>query len=167
MDLTGQAIDNMLLSKIEASIGTYRDSDLDIATFNLQNMGTWMLCNGQSSVGTEYETLTGKAVVPNFVTEGSFRRQAKAGRSVGSHEADENKSHKHNIGNTDTGTASLGNSGQRQDTGSNTTISTYNYSNGTYYYTTSAGSYRAQPTGGDETRPKNVACNVFIKVNHI
>ena len=148
LDLTGQAIDNQLLSKVDAPIGTYRDSDLTVSAFNAENLGEWMLCNGQDCSSTEYFALTGKTNVPNFLAEGTFRRQAKAGRALGSYEEDEIKSHNHSVPNVYP----------------NQTINEYGHlpyssdKNSTYQATTN--------TGGDETRPKNIACNVFIKVGH-
>jgi hypothetical protein len=143
LDLTGQVVDNLLLSKVEASLGTYRDSDLDVVTFNTQNMGTWMLCDGQDCSSTEYFGLTGKTNVPDFLTQGTFRRQAKVGRSLGTYEADELKSHTHSyVKHVNTGGGS-----------------------GPSLNQTPAGATTGA-TGGSETRPKNYSCNVFMKVSH-
>jgi hypothetical protein len=149
LDLTGQAMDNVLLSKIEASIGTYRDSDLDIAIFNTQNLGTWMLCDGQDCSATEYFALTGKTTVPDFVSQGTFRRQAKNGRVIGSYESDDNKSHNHNLRRANGNDLNYGNYVPHVDD-----------------YSTGWGTTGIQSSGGAEARPKNIACNVFIKVSH-
>jgi len=166
LDLSGLPIDNNTLSMVDAAIGTYRDSDLDVATFNSQNLGVWLLCDGQSSVGTQYETLTAKATVPNFVTEGTFRRQAKAGRALGSHEQDAMQGHQHAV--------TYANSGSSQYNGSNT--ASYGGTTTPNRLTTTAQSqdllYYNDPFTGTtpridvETRPTNIACNVFIKVDH-
>ena len=151
LDLTGQAMDNVLLSKVEAAIGTYRDSDLDIATFNQVNLGTWMLCDGQDCSTTEYFTLTGKVNVPNFVDQGTFRRQAKAGRALGSYEGCAVQSHNHRQRVT---TAAGGNLQHGSAAYNGNTVFSGGNENSTEY------------TGDVETRPYNHACNVFIKVSH-
>ena len=181
LELTGQAVDGILLSKVEASIGTYRDSDLDVAIFNEQNLGTWMLCNGQSSAGTEYFSITGKANVPDFVSDGSFRRQAKVGRGLGTPEGQATA--KNGLtASTSSSSVAAGDHSHRQRV---TTAAGSYLQHGSAAYNgnsvfTNSSTDRTEATGshshtitsstslsGDaETRPNNHACNVFIKVSH-
>ena len=146
-NFTGQIIDNIFLSKIDAPIGSIRSSDLPVAEFLVQSVGQWMLMDGQACNGTEYQTLTGKNNVPNALTEGTFLRQAKAGRLTGTYEADEIVSHRHSI------------SPSVQNFSGGTTAGNGGDGDGTAVTQTAL-------TGGAETRPKNLAVNYFIKVSH-
>ena len=119
MDLTGLAIDNQLLSRMNAEIGSIRKTMKDPAAFSNETMGDWMLMNGQSCVGTQYETDFTSSNVPDAYTEGTFLRQAKAGRG---------------------------------------TPIPANFSTNSSHSTNSS--------GGGESRPKNIAVNFMIKVNH-
>ena len=49
---TGRSIDNIMLSEIDAPIGSYRDSDLSPEQFADESVGVWFLCNEQSCLGT-------------------------------------------------------------------------------------------------------------------
>lgn len=161
LDLTGQIIDNIVLSKVDAPIGTYRDSDLEPELFNEENLGTWMLCNGDDCSNTEYGQKTQKTNVPDFVTDGTFRRQAKAGRELGSFEADDNKNHQHVGGFARANGYAYADQalyGEYIGAGGKAAPSQAGGGyQGSYAYTS--------PTGG-EARPKNIACNVYIKVGH-
>ncbi|MDD3412461.1 MAG: hypothetical protein PHY47_00510 [Lachnospiraceae bacterium] len=173
--LNGAPLDYNLLAKIKSNlefhqsdlttkadiinrtvaVGTVRTSILTLEQFAAESPGQWMLMNGQSCVGTRYQQITGNSNVPNASTEGTFLRQAKAGRALGSYEADENKSHNHpnsyfyfgnNPGGLSGAYASYG-------SGANTNATHAVYINSTN-------------SGGNESRPKNVAVNFFIKVGY-
>ena len=158
-DLTGQAVDNLLISKISDKIGTIKESMLNPAQFNQENPGVWMLMNGQSCVETAYQALTGQNNVPDMTTEGAFLRQAKSGRAIGSYEGDAIR----NItgtavvaswqgGGTGAMTMSVVGNGPSGSTGNNMSRIDFNAS-------------RQVPTS-DENRPKNIAVNYYIKVDY-
>jgi hypothetical protein len=144
---TGQVVDLQVMSQVEAKVGDYKWSHLEVTPFGDEHLGQWMLCDGQSASGTAFATLTGETNVPNALADGTFIRQAKSGRTKGSYEADENKSHNHThvkYGQT-TSTGSYG-------------IPPQGSSSTPQYGTTS--------TVGDEARPKNIALNLYVKVGY-
>ena len=155
----GDALDLVALSKTSSPIGDVKQSMLTLAQFQAENLGTWMLMDGASCVGTLYATITGKAVVPNMATDGRFLRQAKTGVALGTVEEDDFKSHTHiqnshthngSVNNAGSGVLNGGGSGRGSDASvplSSTTAINQN-------------------TGGTETRPKNVAVNFMIKVGY-
>jgi hypothetical protein len=171
INLSGQALDGILLSKIDAPIGTIRYTNLTAAQYSSQSLGVWLLMNGQSCNGTEYQTLTGNATVPDAVTNGTFLRQAKAGRNPGTYEDDAFQGHWHNVtiygqdtgiagGNTTTSPSLL--------TGQNRTPNS-SVGNNVAANTTSnviSDGTNGAPRTANETRPKNHAVNFFIKVAH-
>lgn len=144
---SSDALDLITLSKAENKIGDVKTSMLTLAQFQSEHLGVWMLMDGASCVGTAYEALTGKTVVPDMMTNGTFPRQAKTGRELGSYEADEVKAHGHSF-------AMRGNNGGTGPVG-------YPYTAGT-----DASTGNTDATGGAETRPKNTAMNFFIKVGY-
>jgi hypothetical protein len=140
----GQIIDLITLSKTSGPVGEVRKSILDFTAFQAENLGIWMPLDGRSCAGTEYQALTGNAIVPDAVTSGAFIRQATGGRAVGSFEVDTFASHTHGLATKlggSTGSAPLMDGG-------------------------GASSYTTQATGGSETRPKNIALHFYIKVGH-
>jgi hypothetical protein len=155
LDLVGQAVDSSLLSKVDAPLGTYRDSNLTVAQFNSETLGTWMLCDGQDCSSTEYFTLTGELNVPDLITNGSFRRQAKSGRAIGSTEAQDFKSF--------TADSNHGGAGY-----SHVVTVPKSGTSGRVYAGASSGTRYPMNFRWDssEVRPVNHACNVFIKVGH-
>ena len=178
----GAPLDQNLLLKIKdnfdaqqdvinrtVGIGTVRMSTLILAQFEAEHPGQWMLMNGQSCAGTTYATLTGNIIVPDMITDGTFPRQAKAGRGLGSFEADDNKEHKHLMFKN--GDAVAVNSNVTRLSATETPYS--NDSTGVNY-----GSYNIDgvvaeadiglsgKSGSTETRPKNIAMNFFIKVGY-
>jgi hypothetical protein len=139
-------------------IGMIVPSMLTLAQFQAINGTTWVLANGASVSGSAYATITGNSTVPDL--RGMFLRGKNNGRadtnedpggerSLGNLQADEFKSHRHDLVVYDS--AGSGNNYPTDYfpnvsvTGTNTTA--------------------IQPTGGIETRPKNIAVNYFIKIN--
>lgn len=173
-NFTGRSIDNILLSEIDAPIGAYRDSDLSPSLFLEESVGQWLLCNGQSCVGTAYAQKTGKSTVPDFVTSGAFRRQVKTGRNTGTLEAEAFKSHTHiqdphtHIQNAHNHTVSS----STADTSVGGGKLPYGSAGGAAWGTSSATAINQnatatnQNTGGEETRPVNIGVNVYIKVGY-
>jgi hypothetical protein len=148
-----------VMSKISDKVGSIRQSVLDQAEFNNENPGLWLLMNGQTCSGTEYNTLTGSTTVPNLTSDGAFLRQAKSGRAQGSYEDMDWKGF------------------YQMNTGQNTP----SYNHNSEYHGKSTSSFVGRTFAGywaansaatgtkwdtSEIRPKNVACNHFIKVGY-
>lgn len=192
-DFTGMTLDNILISKISDRVGTVKQSMLGPVDFNNENPGTWLLMNGQSCSGTYYEALTGNSLVPDMVTEGTFLRQAKSGRGLGSFEGDEFGSHTHiqnahnhtqnahtHTQNSHTHTYSNATKKDQQNAVDDGYSHTYAGWQGTTTSTSGATTAINQNTtatnnaftatnqnsGGAETRPKNTAVNFYIKVSY-
>jgi hypothetical protein len=148
----GAILDLVTFSRAENKLGDVKSSMLTLAEFQAEHLGEWRLMDGASCVGTAYATLKGVTTVPNATTDGTFLRQAKAGRALGSFEADENKAHGHTIfGYTRNG--AIGGA-----------VIVEGYNGGVAAKTADFG--YANNSGGLESRPKNVAVNFFIKVNY-
>ena len=159
----GAILDLVTFSRAENKLGDVKSSMLTLAEFQAEHLGEWRLMDGASCVGTAYATLKGVTTVPNATTDGTFLRQAKAGRALGSFEADENKSHNH----TQNATAYNVNAviggiyfrnTNRVSAGMDTSVGSI----ANYTVNTNA----MNVDGGTETKPKNVAVNFFIKVNY-
>jgi hypothetical protein len=160
LEIAGQVVDALLLSKISEPIGSVKQSMLTEGQFNIQNLGEWMLMDGRSCLSTEYETITSETSVPDLVTEGLFPRQAKAGRTKGTPEGDAIR----NItGNFNSGQyhGYLNLTGAFEYVG----VDSHGYGNDNNSAIVKFDASRQVPTAS-ENRPKNVALNFFIKVNH-
>ena len=150
----GGVLDLISLSQAENKIGDIKQSLLSAVEFSSEHLGTWMLMNGQSCVGTAYGTLKGVTVVPDMTTEGTFLRQAKSGRAVGSYESDDNKSHNHIDGFAGVNTnASYG-------------VTSAPAGNINSQSGTSGNNHAITSSTGSEARPKNIAANFFVKVGY-
>lgn len=161
---TGQPIDLLAFSKAEAKVGDYKWSHLNETDFTAEHLGQWMLCNGQSCVGTLFSTITGNTSVPNAFEEGAFLRQAKSDRELGSFEGDAIRNitgsyDAYQSGNWAAAPTVSGAitafKGSKQGTtmvGGNSTGLSFDAS-------------RVVPTA-EENRPKNIALNLYVKVNY-
>lgn len=159
----GEVMDLVAFSKASAPIGDIKKSMLTLAQFQDENLGQWLLVNGQSCAGTTYHSITGNATVPNAVTDGTFFRQAKAGRSLGSFETDENKAHSHTQNATAYNVnAAIGGIYFRNTSKVSAGMDTITGSIANY----TVGSAAMNADGGTETKPKNIAVNFFIKVGY-
>ena len=158
-DFTGQAIDNILLSKISDKIGTVRQSMLGETEFNNDNPGNWVLMDGRSCAGTEYETLTLNSNVPDMVAQGAFMRQKNGGRVEGDYQDMDWKGF------------------YQMNTGQNTP----SYNHNSEYHGKSTTSFVGRTFAGywaansaatgtkwdtSEVRPKNIAINHYIKIGY-
>ena len=139
-------------------IGDVKQSFLTEAEFQAEHDDTWVLCDGRDVIGSDYAILKeGDAVTSHNIPDarGQFLRGKDYGRhlidgkgnpggdlALGDYQADQFKSHRHSY--TDN-TGSGGGSGPSRNQGEGTRYTAY--------------------TGGDETRPKSVTCNMFIKIN--
>jgi hypothetical protein len=139
-----------------AQIGDIVHSMLSEAQFQAERDGTWVLADGRSVIGDEYETITGNANIPDL--RGKFLRGKNNGTSttegnasgevnLGTAQTDEFRSHNH----TQSGYILFGNG---------------NFAGG-YFQSGGQGHINStvSATGGAETRPKNVTVNYFIKIN--
>ena len=149
-------------------------SMLDEATFQLQTSANWILCDGRSVAGSQYEALTGNSTVPD--ARGIFLRGKNNGRvdgkenpsgdvALGTYQADDNKPHSHG-----------------GVTNSNTHAHTYEmYNNfgsgGGAKGSDGTGGSQGQGTTNDNThshginsdgvegRPKNITVNYFVRID--
>lgn len=132
-------------------VGDVVMSMLDETTFQSLRDTTWVLMQGQSCAGTDFETLTGLSTLPD--PRGRYARMKDNGAGVdphgdlalGSIYADQFASHQHNA----TRDPNSGITGGRLQSGRGTTTSLVDAS------------------GGSETNPKTIIFNFFIKINSV
>jgi len=133
-------------------VGDVVSSMLDEAAFQAQRSGSasWALMDGRSVVGSSYEAVTGNSTIPD--ARGQFLRGKNNGRSdgqenpdgdstLGTQQTDELISHTHSGGQT-AGSGVGGNGGSWV-----------------------TGPANVGNTGGNETRPKNITVNYFIRID--
>lgn len=147
------------------SVGEIRTSMLDEVMFQTQMDETWVLMDGRSVAGSFYEQLTGLSTLPD--ARGQFLRGKNNGRNdgdqdpagervLGNYQADAMQGHHHavevsNVINAGSGGGAGGSSAYGTDV-QEVLNPTSDGVNGT-------------PRTDNETRPKNIAINYFIKVN--
>ena len=142
-------------------VGDVKHAMLDEATFQSIHGTDWVLADGRSVTGSQYETITGNANIPDM--RGQFLRGKNNGRAdgnenpagenaLGAFENDANKSHTHRMqeGTIGSGTA--------------TRLTITNVGD-VSFYSSGARNLQMDADGGDETRVKNVTVNIFIKIN--
>jgi len=159
-----QAINFLIDSSLTTMLGRIQTSVLDEETFQLRRGDVWVLMQGQSIIGSDYEVLTGITTLPDM--RGRFIRtiddsrglDPDAPRALYSEQEDDNLTHNHRVSSgpaasppeTDiTGSQRIANQGQQSVwvRGLDTT------NNGLLGYT------------GSEFRGKNLAFNYFIRIN--
>jgi hypothetical protein len=139
-------------------IGAVQSAMLTEAQFQAQFGTGWVLARGQSVSGSKYASITGNATVPDL--RGVFLRGKNNGRStsegnpdgesaLGLPQADQYRSHNHagaypNL-NASGGTGFTG-TGLSSNSGGTNSVSLI-------------------ANGGNETRPRNVTVNYFIRIN--
>lgn len=113
---------------------------------------SWVLCDGRNVIGSDYEALTGNSNIPDLrgvALRGLDNgRGFDPGRTLGSYQADDNKSHTHSFPKTFNPIGPGSPTYYGAASGAGSSIS--------YQSTTSS--------GGSEARMKNVAVNFFIKI---
>ena len=166
-------------------VGTVIYSMLDQTTFQSQvNPGEWwLLADGRSIAGfnLKYETLTQQSNIPNLL--GVFIRGKNNGRAdgnqnpdgdlaLGQFSPDKFASHNHGgVTGTDSPDHTHGFGGYQYGVnygGDNTAMNLGVSPNGFYRYTDGASTrhtHAITPSGGNETAPKSVTLNPFIRVN--
>lgn len=153
-------------------IGTYLHSSLTESQFQAECGLGWVLADGRVATGSRWSTLTGNANLPD--TRGTFLRAKNNGSTrnpdgelgLGVYTADKYTSHNHaqtySNGSSTTET-------RISDGGSGFTLSSAHIGsssasvgNGTGSLTNSQ---KTSSTGGNETAPKSIITNIFIRIN--
>lgn len=154
-------------------IGTSIQSMLTEAQFQAANGSGWILADGRSVSGSRYATLTGNSTVPDcrgeFIRGLDNGRGVDSGRVKGSAQANATApnglatvnggAHIHSAAGYNSN-ASAGNgtypASMNSHSATNMSISNMVDSGGTHSHSI---------TGDSETRPRNIAMNIFIKIN--
>jgi hypothetical protein len=160
---------NQVLSTMEPlPVGYVERTFLTQAEFFVaRNSTDWMLCNGQSCVGTAYGTLTGNTTVPN--AQARFFRMKDYGSghasggdvAIGTDVGDTYKTHSHAVSVT-TDAMAVANPAIDQSVGGSATARCIVPQ--TFAHVLSVSPQNNVP-GGTESRPENMTVNFFIKVN--
>lgn len=156
-------------------VGEVRSAMISEADFQAQFGTEWVLMDGQSVVGSKYETITGNSIVPD--ARGRFLRGKNNGRSSASGNAN---------GELALGTEQDDHTRRPRGTAFTTNNDTHSHgvncgitlanpatNNGFYIagsgggLTTDSDVHNHSITGGGdaETTPRNVTINYFIKIN--
>ena len=154
--LIGDGVNFLRYSASPGTIGSTDYSLLSEAQYQAERDSTWVLFDDRSIVGSDLEILTGIATLGD--ARGIFLRAANNGRVDGNEnpdgtlinefQDDELQSHSHTISG---GTAT-----QPIFTGGNTSNTTGG-----------GGNIGTGSSGGNETRPKSLTMNLFIKINRL
>lgn len=163
------------LREICQPVGSVIYSMLDEATFQAQNTSPsparWILADGRSVVGSRYETLTGLSTVPDLrgviIRGKNYARSGATGNpdgnlAVGTYTADKFGSHDH--GFNDPGHSHTYNNGGARAgfniaNGSNIAVNSLELT------TPNVSNINFTANGGNETAPRTVTMNAFIRVN--
>jgi hypothetical protein len=173
------ALANYLRDSI-APVGSIAHSMLTEAQFNAQvgaSPNTWFLADGRSAAGTLYASVTGATNVPDL--RGVYIRGKNNGRSgstgnpdgdlaLGTYQADQFGSHNHNFsdpGHIHQMNPPFGSAGNIYDGGSDrSAVDNAPFGSGNVTAAATTGiTFNTQ--GGNETRPRTVTVNIFIRVN--
>ncbi len=157
---------NWIIDNSTFALGTIVTSMLTLAQFQSELNSTWVLCDGASVVGSDYETLTSNSNVPDLVTNNRFLRQATNDGAVGTTQASANLSHTH-VQNNGADGSTFGTTPMKyQISGSGSSV----YFPPTYGTGTNSdrvlGNVATAGSGGSESRPNNMQVNHFIKINN-
>lgn len=149
--------------KPSASIGDIKASVLTELDLQAELDSTWVLADGRNVAGSDYATLTGQTNIPDL--RGMFLRGRNNGRSdgwqnpdgelnLGQLQNDDFKIHSHNA------------SGSFQARSGPGGIGYYGLAENSSAPGASVGvSVFVDANGGNESRPRNVTVNYFIKIN--
>ena len=160
-----------LPEKDEGGLGEIRYSILTPQQFQAMNGKGWVLMDGSTIKGSDLEKEFGWDTLPD--ARGVFLRAKDHGRyqgkskgnpdgdlKLGQYQGDQLASHSHGIrlkcGPINPAATCA------QPPGSQ-----YNYVNGNGIYPHHSQSNTIAPTGGKETRPKNITVNVYVKINRV
>lgn len=142
----------------ESALGEVRSSMLTEAQYATENGAEWILADGRDVTGSDYATATGNTTVPDL--RGVFLRGKDHGTGVnpdgdlalGTFTDDKYEAHSHPY--TDEGYPTFG-------TGAGVPESTQGNQ---WFYQPNVYSRNTTPSGGNETAPKSVTVNYFIKI---
>ena len=146
-----------------AVVGDVIHSMLTEAQFQSLRGTEWVLADGRSVVGSQYQTITGYSNIPDL--RGQYLRGKNNGRSdgnqnpdgdlgLGTFQDDQFESHTHAIDQTNEYNPNIA---KGMHTGAGSTEYHPNLTDPTDHCIVN--------TGGNETRPKSVTVNIFIKIN--
>jgi hypothetical protein len=135
-------------------VGTIIHSMLTVAQFESEYGTNWVIADGRSVTGTLYATVTGNTTIPDM--RGRFLRGKNNGGTtnpdgdlaLGTLSADKYTSHTHSY------TAYTGAGGIGALPGL-----------GKYFEGDASGTGTSTSSGGNETAPKAVTVNIFIRIN--
>ena len=135
-------------------VGTIIHSMLSTAQFATEYGDNWVLADGRSVTGTKYALVTGLTTLPDM--RGAFLRGKNNGSTrnpdgdltLGIYSADKFASHNH--------TFVIGGSSSSSNGGYGRVIADSAFS---------ANSASTGASGGNETAPKSITVNIFIKIN--
>lgn len=160
----GGVCNYLLLNK--AAVGDIVMSALDESTFQTQRDTTWVLCDGRSVIGSQYQSLTGQTNIPDL--RGRYPRGKDNGSgndthgdlAVGTYEADQPGPHEHTVSfpalaqNITNGTGGAFDAVLQQH---NVAITGQS---GLLGHVDSTGS-----GVGAETNPRSVVVQIYVKIN--
>lgn len=142
----------MFFDNKSAVVGEIRAAMLTLTQFQQQAGSDWVLADGSSATGTRYNSITGNANLPDL--RGMYLRGKNNSRSDGSQDPDGEvalgtyQADQTNFGVSTYGTGSEDNKLAAGGGSATNSFSTANFS-----------------PNVDETRPKTVVINWFIKIN--
>ena len=153
-------------------VGTLVHSMLSLAQFQAQMGSNWVVADGTSSVGTDYNIITGFPTIPDcralFLRGLDLGKGGDVGRNLGTFQADSTASngltgnavfgggHGHTYTRS-AGGSLIAASGSSWGVGTEPGVSVVG--DGSHSHTLSIGSSES------ETRPDNIAVYIFIKIN--
>lgn len=143
------------LTILNLPVGSVIDSMLTESQFQGESHVGWVLADGRSVVGSRYASITGAGTIPDL--RGVYTRGKDNGRgldpdgdpALGNFRSDQVAAHTH--------TTSIGRNNSLTNGNTDNFVSA-NATGATSVYTSSS-------TGGNETRPKTVVVNKFIRIN--
>lgn len=144
-------------------VGTIIHSMLSTAQFATEYGDNWVLADGRSVTGSRYASVTGLSTIPDM--RGAFLRAKNNGGtrnpdgdlSLGSYSADKFSSHNHGVLQPVSGSGAYCGGVQ---------VVTPAFNKAPNYNTTDGyGHPYSQTLGSNETAPKSITVNIFIRIN--
>lgn len=146
------------LGSTGSTVGDIVQSLLTESQYQSINGAGWVLMNGRNIAGSDLATLTGNTTLPD--ARGQFLRSKNNGRADGNENPD---------GEIVLGIQTTDKFGSHSHTvGRGTELLVFSYSGGQYEYSTRGGGSTkwTGAQGSNETCPKNITVNYFIKINN-
>lgn len=162
-------------SHSSSSIGSVKQSMLDEATFQSIHGTGWVLMDGRDVTGSDYDTIVFGGIGGNIPdARGQFLRGKNNTRSdgnedpdgergLGDFQVDKLQGHRHEMWVDNDLGAGFTNGGQRLHRAD--APRTGAAGTGDYIRALTPDGTNGTPRPGIETRPKNIAINIFIKIN--